>query len=87
MSGPQSVLVFGSGSGNRPEKKMRTIYKALKKEIKDNIRRQYHYTCQRCGKRFPKGEKEKLTVHHGDKKPYCRKCHDEIERELKTKTN
>jgi len=58
---------------------MRRIYKSFSQKIRRNILKRYRYTCQRCGRRFKAGERHLLTVHHGDKKPYCRPCHEAIE--------
>jgi len=59
----------------------------LKKEIKDNVRKRFHWQCVKCGRHFHPAEHDQLTVHHvrlpinGEHLiPLCRSCHDEQEK-------
>lgn len=64
----------------------------LKKEIKDNVRKKWHWTCAACGKTYPPKEHHLLTVHHtrlpvqGEHLiPLCLSCHHQAEIQEKNK--
>lgn len=64
----------------------------LKKEIKDNVRRKWHWTCANCQMFFPPKDHDLLTVHHTRKPvngkhliPLCKKCHEKAEMDEKRK--